>query len=138
MDVYLDAAFFPKIDELSFKQEGHRIEIMDQNDDDIELEYKGVVYNEMKGAMSSPGQVMGRSLLTALYPDTTYQHNSGGEPCDIPSLTWEALREFHATYYHPSNAQFYTYAWPGYRECESSKRLRCPASQCEGKVNQRL
>ncbi len=109
MDVYLDAAFFPNIDELSFKQEGHRMEIMDKSDGDTQLEYKGVVYNEMKGAMSSPGQVMGRSLLTALYPDTTYQHNSGGEPCDIPGLTWDALKQFHATYYHPSNAQFYTY-----------------------------
>ncbi|MCF6249233.1 MAG: AMP-binding protein, partial [Desulfobacula sp.] len=108
MDVYLDAAFFPNIDELSFKQEGHRMEMIKEKGVD-RLEYKGVVYNEMKGAMSSPDQVMSRSLLTALYPDTTYQHNSGGEPCDIPKLTWEALKQFHATYYHPSNAQFYTY-----------------------------
>ena len=109
MNVYLDAAFFPKIDELSFKQEGHRLEILEKNDTDIELEYKGVVYNEMKGAMSSPGQVLGRSLLTALYPDTTYRNNSGGEPSDIPTLTWENLKDFHARYYHPSNAYFYTY-----------------------------
>ncbi|MBW2655007.1 MAG: insulinase family protein, partial [Deltaproteobacteria bacterium] len=109
MDVYLDAAFFPKIDELSFKQEGHRLEILGTDDKEIELEYKGVVYNEMKGAMSSPGQVLGRSLLTALYPDTTYRNNSGGEPSDIPTLTWENLKAFHARYYHPSNAYFYTY-----------------------------
>jgi len=109
MNVYLDAAFFPKIDELSFKQEGHRLEILEKNDTDIELEYKGVVYNEMKGAMSSPGQVLGRSLLTALYPDTTYRNNSGGEPSDIPTLTWKNLKDFHARYYHPSNAYFYTY-----------------------------
>lgn len=109
MDVYLDATFFPKIEELSFKQEGHRLEVSDSENDEISLEYKGVVYNEMKGAMSSPGQVMGRSLLSALYPDTTYQYNSGGEPEEIPSLTWEALKEFHARYYHPSNACFYTY-----------------------------
>ncbi|MBU8848252.1 MAG: insulinase family protein [Desulfobacterales bacterium] len=109
MNVYLDAAFFPKIDELSFKQEGHRLEILEKDDKDIELEYKGVVYNEMKGAMSSPGQVLGRSLLTALYPDTTYRNNSGGEPSDIPTLTWENLKDFHAGYYHPSNAYFYTY-----------------------------
>jgi len=109
MDVYLDAAFFPKIDSLSFKQEGHRLEILDTGGKDIELEYKGVVYNEMKGAMSSPGQVLGRSLLSALYPDTTYRNNSGGEPSDIPKLTWENLKDFHAMYYHPSNAYFYTY-----------------------------
>ena len=109
MDVYLDAAFFPKIDELSFKQEGHRVEILENNEKDIELEYKGVVYNEMKGAMSSPAQVLGRHLLCALYPDTTYRNNSGGEPSQIPTLTWENLKDFHARYYHPSNAYFYTY-----------------------------
>ncbi len=109
MDVYLDAAFFPKIDELSFKQEGHRMEIDDPAAPQPELVYKGVVYNEMKGAMSSPSQVMGRSLLSALYPDTTYQHNSGGEPSCIPMLTWQGLKDFHARYYHPSNACFYTY-----------------------------
>ncbi|MCD4719669.1 MAG: insulinase family protein [Desulfobacula sp.] len=109
MDVYLDAAFFPKIDELSFKQEGHRVEILENKDKTVELEYKGVVYNEMKGAMSSPGQVMGRSLLCALYPDTTYRNNSGGEPSQIPKLTWENLKDFHTRYYHPSNSYFYTY-----------------------------
>ena len=109
MNVYLDAAFFPRIDELSFKQEGHRVEIIETDNKDIELEYKGVVYNEMKGAMSSPGQVMGRSLLAALYPDTTYRNNSGGEPSQIPTLTWKNLKDFHARYYHPSNSYFYTY-----------------------------
>lgn len=109
MNVYLDAAFFPRIDELSFKQEGHRLETLENENKDVELEYKGVVYNEMKGAMSSPGQVMGRALLTALYPDTTYRNNSGGEPCDIPTLTWENLKNFHTGHYHPSNAYFYTY-----------------------------
>ncbi|MBU1697937.1 MAG: insulinase family protein [Proteobacteria bacterium] len=109
MNVYLDAAFFPRIDELSFKQEGHRLEIIEKKDKGIELEYKGVVYNEMKGAMSSPDQVLGRSLLSALYPDTTYRNNSGGEPSQIPSLTWEDLKDFHGRYYHPSNSYFYTY-----------------------------
>ena len=109
MNVYLDAAFFPRIDELSFKQEGHRLEIIEKKDKDIELEYKGVVYNEMKGSMSSPGQVLGRSLLSSLYPDTTYRNNSGGEPSQIPSLTWEDLKDFHGRYYHPSNSYFYTY-----------------------------
>ncbi len=109
MDVYLDAAFFPNIAELNFKQEGHRLEILKKDKDEVELEYKGVVYNEMKGAMSSPGQVMARSLLKALYPDTTYSNNSGGEPVDIPKLSWKDLKAFHAKYYHPSNAIFYTY-----------------------------
>ncbi|SDU62197.1 insulinase family protein [Desulfobacula phenolica] len=109
MNVYLDAAFFPRIDELSFKQEGHRLETIETEDKDIELEYKGVVYNEMKGAMSSPAQVLGRSLLASLYPDTTYRYNSGGEPSEIPTLTWENLKDFHAEYYHPSNSYFYTY-----------------------------
>ena len=107
MDVYLDAAFFPKIDELSFKQEGCRLDL--DSSQDPALVYKGVVYNEMKGAMSSPGQVMGRALLKSLYPDTTYSNNSGGDPLEIPKLTWEDLKAFHSRYYHPSNAQFFTY-----------------------------
>lgn len=109
MRVYLDAAFFPILDELSFKQEGHRLEIADNDNNEPELVYKGVVYNEMKGAMSSPGQVMARALSAALYPDTTYRNNSGGKPSDIPKLTYENLKKFHARYYHPSNACFYTY-----------------------------
>ena len=109
MDVYLDAAFFPKLDALSFKQEGHRLEIETGEDGEKELIYKGVVYNEMKGAMSSPNQIMGRALMKALYPETTYNNNSGGEPSDIPTLTHEGLKAFHGRYYHPSNAFFYTY-----------------------------
>ena len=109
MNVYLDAAFFPNIDELSFKQEGHRLDILETKDQKIELDYKGVVYNEMKGAMSSPSQVLGRSLLSALYPDTTYRHNSGGEPSEIPALKYQDLKNFHSRYYHPSNSYFYTY-----------------------------
>ncbi|NNL42541.1 MAG: peptidase M16 [Desulfobacterales bacterium] len=106
MDVYLDAAFFPNIKELSFMQEGHRMEI---EADLSTLTYKGVVYNEMKGAMSSPDQVMARSLLKALYPSTTYSHNSGGNPPDIVSLTYDQLKSFHQRHYHPSNSFFYTY-----------------------------
>jgi hypothetical protein len=109
MDVYLDAAFFPKLEELSFKQEGHRLEAVADDPAVGRLEYKGVVYNEMKGAMSSPDQVMVRSILKTLYPDTTYANNSGGEPADIPSLTYLQLREFHRRHYHPSNAYFFTY-----------------------------
>jgi len=113
MGVYLDAAFFPRLGGLSFKQEGHRLEIEEQtgNDDPVasQLTYKGVVYNEMKGAMSSPDQVMVRSILKALYPSTTYRYNSGGDPVEIPSLSHDQLKEFHRRHYHPSNAFFYTY-----------------------------
>jgi len=110
MDVYLDAAFFPKLDDLSFKQEGHRVEFEGEDENsDRQLVYKGVVYNEMKGAMSSPSQVMGRAMLNALYPTTTYGWNSGGDPKIIPHLTLDQLIEFHKKHYHPSNAYFYTY-----------------------------
>lgn len=111
MDVYLDATFYPKLEELNFKQEGIRLEPEPAADagQPPQLVYKGVVYNEMKGAMSSPDQVMARSLLNALYPDTTYSHNSGGDPAVIPQLTHAQLVAFHRRHYHPSNAFFYTY-----------------------------
>jgi Zn-dependent M16 (insulinase) family peptidase len=111
MDVYLDSVFYPKINELSFKQEGHRLEIENniKAAKSSHLVYKGVVYNEMKGAMSSPDQVMAHALLNKLYPDTTYSHNSGGDPAIIPSLSYAHLKAFHKRHYHPSNAFFYTY-----------------------------
>lgn len=111
LDVYLDAAFFPNLDSLSFKQEGHRLEVEPDADEKgtFKLTYKGVVYNEMKGAMSSPSEVLARSLLQALYPSTTYRFNSGGDPAVIPKLTHEQLKAFHRRHYHPSNAFFYTY-----------------------------
>lgn len=105
LGVYLDAAFFPKLDLLSFRQEGHRLEF----DEAGVLQRMGVVYNEMKGAMSSPSQIMGRGLLKALYPDVTYGHNSGGDPAFIPDLSHEDLLAFHRHHYHPSNAWFFTY-----------------------------
>jgi len=111
MDVYLDAVFHPRLEELSFKQEGHRMEFDPPSADGAaqELTYKGVVYNEMKGAMSSPDQVMIRSLLNALFPSSTYRFNSGGDPSIIPRLTYDDLKAFHRHHYHPSNAFFYTY-----------------------------
>jgi len=111
MSVYLDATFFPKLDPLSFKQEGHRMEFEHdgQPGGGQKLMYKGVVYNEMKGAMSSPEQIMARSILNAIYPDTTYSFNSGGDPAAIPRLTHDQLKAFHKRHYHPSNAYFYTY-----------------------------
>jgi Zn-dependent M16 (insulinase) family peptidase len=113
MGVYLDAVFFPRLEELNFKQEGHRLETEEnpEGHDPAEnrLVYKGVVYNEMKGAMSSPDQVMVRSILKALFPSSTYRYNSGGDPAEIPSLSHEQLKAFHRRHYHPSNSFFYTY-----------------------------
>lgn len=109
MKVYLDAAFFPLLEELNFRQEGYRIEMDSSGTNGPNLVYKGVVYNEMKGAMSSPDQVMARSILNALYPLTTYGFNSGGDPAVIPTLAYEDLKKFHRRHYHPSNAFFYTY-----------------------------
>ncbi len=111
MDVYLDAAFFPNLDELSFRQEGHRLEIDETSEgtDPSTLVFKGVVYNEMRGAMSSQDQVMVRSILNGMYPETTYHFNSGGDPAIIPDLTYQGLKDFHSRHYHPSNAFFFTY-----------------------------
>ncbi|HVL80996.1 MAG TPA: insulinase family protein [Actinomycetota bacterium] len=109
LEVYLDACFFPRIEESSFKQEGHRLEFEQTDDPTSGLRIKGVVFNEMKGAMASSQAVLGRSIGKALMPGSTYANNSGGDPAAIPDLTWQDLRDFHATHYHPSNALFYTY-----------------------------
>jgi len=111
MAVYLDASFFPRLDELSFLQEGIRLETEPSGSDKEAgtLVYKGVVYNEMKGAMSSPSDILSRTLLKELFPETTYGNNSGGDPVEIPRLTYEQLVAFHKRHYHPSNAFFYTY-----------------------------
>lgn len=109
LEVYLDAAFFPKLDELDFLQEGHRVEFEEKEGGETELVYKGVVFNEMKGAMSSPVSTLWQNLAKHLFPTTTYHHNSGGDPEAIPDLTWEQLKAFHSRHYHPSNAVFFTY-----------------------------
>ncbi|WP_034385111.1 insulinase family protein [Deinococcus sp. YIM 77859] len=109
LSVYLDATFFPLLRYESFRQDGHRFEFETPDDPSTPLKLQGVVYNEMKGAMASPGSVMWRAFGKALYPDLTYANNSGGSPEDIPNLSYEALRAFHAAHYHPSNAFFYTY-----------------------------
>ena len=109
LEVYLDSAFFPRLDRMDFAQEGHRIERARPGERESELVYKGVVYNEMKGAMSPATAQVGQRLQSLLFPTVTYHHNSGGDPAEIPSLTWEALREFHARQYHPSNAVLMTY-----------------------------
>ncbi len=109
LDVYLDATFFPRLAEDSFKQEGIRFEFEKPDDLTSGLRYKGVVYNEMKGALATPQAAMQKAVGRALFPGLTYSCISGGDPQFIPELTWERLREFHANHYHPTNAYFYTY-----------------------------
>jgi len=109
LDVYLDAVFFSRLDELDFAQEGHRVEFAEPENPESDLVFKGVVYNEMKGAMSSVASQLWHTLCKYLYPSTTYHYNSGGEPEAIPDLTYEQLKHFYHTHYHPSNAIFMTY-----------------------------
>lgn len=109
MEVYLDAVFYPKLRHLDFLQEGWRLEYKDVKDKSSEIVFKGVVFNEMKGAFSSPSQLYYRCLLNELFPNTTYQYESGGDPLAIPSLTYENLISFYKEHYHPSNAKFFTY-----------------------------
>jgi Zn-dependent M16 (insulinase) family peptidase len=109
LDVYLDAVFFSNLDELDFAQEGHRLEFETPDDTNSDLVFKGVVFNEMKGAMSSPVSTLWQSLSKNLFPTTTYHFNSGGEPADIPDLSYDELKSFYKTHYHPSNAIFMTY-----------------------------
>ena len=108
MDVYLDAVFFPNIYKQKeiMMQEGWRYHLENPEDP---IEYKGVVYNEMKGAFSSPEEIGFRMIKETLFPDTTYVNESGGAPKDIPNLTYEAFIDFHKTYYHPSNAYICLY-----------------------------
>lgn len=118
LDVYLDAAFFPKLDELDFLQEGWRLDFAGDAPD-APLVFKGVVFNEMKGAMSAPHALLHQALREQLFACTTYHHNSGGDPARIPDLNWQALRDFHAHHYHPANAWFLTY---GNRPAEEHQR----------------
>ncbi|XP_041927945.1 presequence protease, mitochondrial isoform X2 [Alosa sapidissima] len=109
LSVYLDAVFFPCLRELDFWQEGWRLENEDPQDPSSPLVFKGVVFNEMKGAFSDNERLYAQHLQNKLLPDHTYAVVSGGEPLAIPDLTWTQLREFHRTHYHPSNARFFTY-----------------------------
>jgi Zn-dependent M16 (insulinase) family peptidase len=109
LQVYLDAVFFPRLDALDFAQEGCRVDFADGEHPEQGLVYKGVVYNEMKGAMSSPISQLWHHLQADLFPQTTYRYNSGGDPAEIPSLTHQALRDFHARHYHPTQSVFMTY-----------------------------
>ncbi|NVK75302.1 MAG: insulinase family protein [Oceanospirillaceae bacterium] len=109
LGVYLDAVFFSRLDELDFSQEGHRLEFAEPENADSELTFKGVVFNEMKGAMSSTTSVLWQTLTKYLFPNNTYHFNSGGEPADIPDLSYQDLLAFYRTHYHPSNAVFMTF-----------------------------
>ncbi len=109
LDVYLDAVFFSRLDPLDFAQEGHRLEFAEMENPESELVYKGVVFNEMKGAMSSISSQLWHTMTRYLFPTTTYHYNSGGEPDCIPDLSYEQLLHFYKTHYHPSNATFMTY-----------------------------
>ena len=108
MHVYMDAVFYPNIyehDEI-FRQEGWSYKL---DEPDGELTISGVVYNEMKGAFSSPEGVLDRVILNSLFPDTSYANESGGDPEVIPELTYEQFLDFHRKYYHPSNSYIYLY-----------------------------
>lgn len=109
MDVYLDAVFFSRLHGLDFAQEGHRVEFKKPDDPETDLVFKGVVFNEMKGSMSSTVNTLWQTLTEHLFPTSTYHYNSGGEPTNIPDLSYQELREFYKTHYHPSNAVFMTY-----------------------------
>ena len=109
LSVYLDSVFFSKLDPLDFAQEGHRLEFEDPNDPSTPLVYRGVVYNEMKGAMSAPTSQLWQHLSSHLFPTTTYHYNSGGEPDHIVDLSYDDLVSFYRHHYHPSNAIFATY-----------------------------
>ena len=104
LEVYLDAAFAANLNPLDFAQEGIRVEL-----EDGQPVYKGVVFNEMKGAMSAPSDQLYHQLAHHLFPKTTYHYNSGGDPKDIPDLSYDELLAFYASHYHPSNAIFMTF-----------------------------
>jgi Zn-dependent M16 (insulinase) family peptidase len=107
--VYLDAVFFARLDPLDFAQEGHRVEFEKSTDSQTDLVFKGVAFNEMKGAMSAPVTTLWQALSSHLFPTTTYHYNSGGDPKHIPDLSYEQLKFFYRTHYHPSNAVFMTF-----------------------------
>lgn len=108
MHVYMDAVLYPNIYEHEeiFRQEGWSYQL---DEEDAKLKYNGVVYNEMKGAFSSPEGVLDRMVLNSLFPDTSYANESGGDPDVIPELSYEQFLDFHRKYYHPSNSYIYLY-----------------------------
>lgn len=109
LEVYLDAVFHPELKHLSFLQEGHRIEFLEPQNAKSPLQFQGVVFNEMKGALSSPEARLWKALFKVLMPDLPYAFDSGGDPKNIPELTYEELKNFHETFYHPSRCLFFFY-----------------------------
>ena len=130
LDVYLDAVFFSRLDELDFLQEGHRIEFAEADNTDSDLVYKGVVFNEMKGAMSSVSSTLWQTLSKYLFPTTTYHYNSGGDPEHIPELSYAQLKAFYKSHYHPSNAIFMTYG-----DIDAQTHQQCFEQQALGKFD---
>jgi Zn-dependent M16 (insulinase) family peptidase len=106
IDVYLDAVFYPRLTPFTLHQEGWHYEL---DDLDSPLVYKGVVFNEMKGAYSDPDNLLGKYVQQSIFPDNTYGVDFGGDPAVIPDLTFPQFKRFHDTYYHPSNARFVFY-----------------------------
>ncbi len=106
IDVYLDAVFYPRLTPHIFQQEGWHYEL---EQPDAPLIFKGVVFNEMKGAVASPERMLGEYSQRSLFPDITYGFSSGGDPQHIPDLTYEQLKSFHQTLYHPTNARIFFY-----------------------------
>ena len=106
IDVYLDAVFYPRLTPEVLQQEGWHYELEDPSDP---LRYKGVVFNEMKGAYSDPESILGERIQQSIFPDTTYGVDSGGDPRHIPALTFDQFKRFHDDFYHPSNARIYFY-----------------------------
>lgn len=107
--VYTDLVLNPRLLKETFSQEGHHLEFVNQEDTDSDLTISGIVYNEMKGAYSSPDALMYKVIQEHLYPDTPYSFDSGGNPEDIPLLSYEQFRAFHRAYYSPTNARFFLY-----------------------------
>ena len=119
MDVYMDAVLHPNIykEEKIFRQEGWHYELESK---DAPLIYNGVVYNEMKGAYSSPESLLDSVTQKTLFPDTCYGKDSGGDPVHIPELSYEKFLDFHRTYYHPSNSYIYLYG-----DMDMAEKLTC-------------
>ena len=107
------------LEEEDFMQEGHRLEFSKFDKSSSDLEYKGVVFNEMKGSMSNITNTTWQALTKNLFPDLTYRHNSGGEPKDITNLTHKYLKDFHKKFYHPSNATYFTWGDIDAKEIQS-------------------
>ncbi|MDO5536488.1 MAG: insulinase family protein, partial [Desulfovibrionaceae bacterium] len=126
VDVYIDAVFHPIISENIFRQEGWHIEA---DEPDGRWQYKGVVFNEMKGVYSSPDSRLAEECQHAIFPGTIYSKDSGGDPAEIPGLTYEQFRSFHSSFYHPSNARFFFWG-----DDPEEERLNIVARAIEGRT----